>query len=219
VQCRGKSIKFIYEKQHKKVFSQIVFTSDILAFVEPHLLTNDDVDVPGYHCFHRSNCRRGRNSEGGLALAKEGVHVNYNFQTGNDTLQNSSTIVTDFSSNGHCLIINFQIQSVKVFVVYKSPHYSNSAFMQKLEVALRLADNNRVVLGDFNIDLQKPEGGNVLQIFSSLGMEAKIHLHNSSTDGGTHIDCCFSDIQAVDAWFYETYYSYHKAICVIWPTC
>jgi hypothetical protein len=44
--------------------------STLLAFVEPHLLKNDQFNLPNYDCIHRTNCRKNRNSEGALVFRK-----------------------------------------------------------------------------------------------------------------------------------------------------
>lgn len=44
-----------------------------------------------------------------------------------------------------------------------------------------------------------------------------LNINNVSTNLGTHIDICFSNVQLSEAFFYETYYSYHKPICIIFP--
>jgi hypothetical protein len=193
------------------------YLSDFLAFVEPHLTATDDVDISGFHSVHRTNCRRGRNSEGVIILARNSLHVDSDHLSSCQAQQSEPIIIKDFSLTGHCLIVRLLICNVNVVVVYKSPQYSSPGFLDKLKDVLKIIGKNVVVFGDFNIDLQKPEGKNVLQLFSLFGLEAKLNSQHSSTDGGTHIDFCFSDVRCMEAWFYETYYSYHKAICMIWP--
>jgi hypothetical protein len=185
--------------------------------VEPHLTATDDVDISGYHSFHRTNCSRGRNSEGAIILARNSVHVDSENLLCCEAVHSAPIIMRDFSLTGHCLIVRLRISTINVVMVYKSPGYSSSRFLEKLKDVLQIVGNNVVVFGDFNIDLQKPEGRNVLQLFSLFRLEAKLNSQHSSTDGGTHIDFCFSDVCCMEAWFYETYYSYHKAICMIWP--
>lgn len=59
-----------------------VMSADLIAFVEPHLIEQDDFTFPGYHVVHRSNCaklRRKRrcairNSEGAVLLMKGNFH-------------------------------------------------------------------------------------------------------------------------------------------------
>jgi hypothetical protein len=126
-------------------------------------------------------------------------------------------IIKHFSSTGHCLIVRFQMLDINIIVAYKSPQYSKSLFIKTMGDTLRTIDGHVLVLGDFNMDLRKSDGRKVLDLFNSQQLESKLNVDSFSTDGGTHIDYCFSNVANVKAWFYENYYSYHKAICVIIP--
>jgi hypothetical protein len=175
------------------------------------------VNVPGYRCIHRTDCSSGRNSEGILIFAKDRAESVSDCDLDQNVQHTIPSIVSNFSSNGHCLFVRFQISSNNIIVAYKSPQFSNSLFLNTLEDTLRSIHGNLIVLGDFNMDLRKSEGRKILQLFSSRSLESKLNVQSFSTDGGTHIDYCFSNIANVEAWFYETYYSYHKAICVVLP--
>jgi exonuclease III len=170
--------------------------------------------VPGFNCIHRTNCRKGRNSEGALILAKDQI---YEEVTSTQFRHYRPTIEKDFSSSGHCLFVRFQVSSVNLIMVYRSPNYSLNSFLNKLETIIKSISRNLILFGDFNIDPQKTDGKKLTQLCNVCNLESKINLLSPSTDGGTHIDCCFSDISVVEAWYYETYYSYHKAICFVWP--
>lgn len=53
-----------------------VYSADLLIFVEPHLLPEDDVQIPGYKCIHRADCERGtrRTAEGTAVFLKGRRH-------------------------------------------------------------------------------------------------------------------------------------------------
>jgi hypothetical protein len=101
--------------------------------------------------------------------------------------------------------------------MYKHPNYPIRLFLSSLKEILDIGAAKSVFLGDINIDLQKPEGHHVLKLFRERGLESKLDIEKPSTDGGSHIDICFSNVDTLQAWFYESYYSYHKPICVVWP--
>ena len=185
------------------------FSSTYLAFVEPHLKPTDNIDVPKFNILHRINCRDKRNSEGVLLLGKE-----------NSGLSDVPTIETYFGDKGpndHCLISRWRINDKTVLMLYKSPKFSKPDFLQHLSTRLEQETGDLIVFGDININLRGPEGKQVRLLFSKFKLTSKLNLQDFSTDEGTNIDCCFSNLNGLDAWFYESYYSYHKAICIVWP--
>lgn len=52
-----------------------IMSSNMLAFVEPHLSALDEVEIPGFTCVFRKNCHR-KNSEGMLFYHKNGQLFN-----------------------------------------------------------------------------------------------------------------------------------------------
>jgi hypothetical protein len=93
--------------------------SNILAFVEPHLLPIHDVDIPSHQVLHRANCRQIRNSEGALLLKRtdSGIeHATVTFSSG-------------FTAPGHCLILVCKLADVTFLVIYKHPQYSHNSFL------------------------------------------------------------------------------------------
>jgi len=177
--------------------------SDYLALAEPHLLAGDTVEVPNFICAHRTNCRGNRNSEGALVFSKiqcgpTAVHVN-------------------FASNAHFVIVSWNVSEVQLIMVYKSPKYGISSFLEKLRDILTARRGPCVVFGDFNINLQNPEGKKLIGLFEEFEMDPKLNIQQATTNGGSHIDCCFSNSQNIISWVYESYFSYHKPICIVWP--
>jgi hypothetical protein len=216
------TLKFLqdYDDDHEKIFfhnvqsflahradvfsDQCALASSCLAFVEPHLLKSDKIHLPTFVQF-REDCRTNRNSEGALVLFKNNINAS-----------DFPGVYTDFSENGHCLIVKWRMSNVIIIMCYKSPRYTKNLFLGRLDEVLGGIIGNILVFGDFNIDLQKEEGRQVINLFRKYYMKSKLDIRASSTDGGSHIDCCFSNVQSLDAWFYECYYSYHKPICMVW---
>jgi len=182
-------------------------SSDYIALVEPHLLDKDSIEraLVGYSCLFRANCRSIRNSEGALLYAKE-------FNTDTNPIFNSY-----YSNNGHCLFVTFHVQDVTVVMSYKSPAYNQSLYVERLEALLSSYCGKILLFGDINIDLKKKDGENIRKRLLDLNFKCIIDATNCSTDGGSRIDVCFANFKFIEAWFYESYYSYHKPICIIWP--
>jgi hypothetical protein len=181
----------------------LIFFSDYLAFVEPHLLQSDEVCLPNFNCIHRSNCQRNRNSEGAIVFSRNGKEV--------------SEIHVDNSGTGHCLFVKWSVSNLNLIMVYKSPKYSTSQFIEQLRTQLSVSENKMLVFGDFNINLKESEGKQLSALFQEFELTSTLNIHHPTTNGGSHIDCCFSNHEDVEAWIYESYYSYHKPICIVWP--
>jgi len=161
--------------------------------------------LDAYTCIFRENCRSKRNSEGALLYAKElnsGISPIYNCY---------------YSTSGHCLFLTFQINDVKAIMSYKSPGYNPNLYIERVEALLSSHSGNILFFGDINIDMQKKDGEKIRKRLMDLHFTCLIDVLSCSTDGGTHIDVCFANFQLVEAWFHESYFSYHKPICIIWP--
>ena len=169
-------------------------------------METDQINIPNYSFALRSNCRGVRNSEGALILAKDGIHF-----------QENPEIHVDYTNSGHCVIVPWRISNVQMIMCYKSPKYSKSQFVRKLKEALEKSRGTVVVFGDININLQEESGQQFRQLMQSLNLESKLNFQDPTTDYGTHIDCCFSNVPGLEAWLYESYFSYHKPICMILP--
>ena len=74
-----------------------------------------------------------------------------------------------------------------------------------------------VYIGDINLDLSKDEHSDIVHQFNAAGLSSMLNLKATSTNLDSHIDVCFSDKRNLDCWYYESYCSYHKPICIIWP--
>jgi len=124
---------------------------------------------------------------------------------------------TFYTNNGHCLFLTFHIEGVKAVMSYKSPAYNPNLYVERVEALLSSYSGNVVFFGDINIDLQKKDGEKLQKRLQELNYKCIVDVSNCSTDGGTHIDVCFANFQMIEAWFFESYYSYHKPICITWP--
>lgn len=124
---------------------------------------------------------------------------------------------TFYGVGSHCIILTWRRLDLTLVVVYKSPKFANGQFIRHLTGVLDSISGDIVIVGDININLKENAGTTIRTLFESRGLQSKLNLTEPSTDGDTHIDCCFSNVNQLQAWFYESYYSYHKPICVVWP--
>lgn len=86
-----------------------------------------------------------------------------------------------------------------------------------LQSSLSKLNTYALYVGDINLNLSDEKNEDVITIFAEHGFTSQLNRLIPSTNGGTHIDICFSDADYVSSWFYESYCSYHKPICVTWP--
>lgn len=119
------------------------------------------------------------------------------------------------SDQHHCLYAIYKIETVRVVVMYKHPKFSKQQFIILLEDILKNLQGNALIIGDINIDLLNESNNNVAQLLGKYNFRSQLN-RNPSTNLATQIDCCFSNF-GTTAWLYETYYSYHKSICIVFP--
>jgi hypothetical protein len=104
------------------------------------------------------------------------------------------------------------INGISVVVIYRSPRYSITLFIQHLRKLLQEMNSNSkaVFLGDFNEDLQK--GTTIQSCFESYGY--KQIVSSPTTEGFTLLDHVYVKNITCTANIIPTYFSYHEAVGV-----
>lgn len=123
--------------------------------------------------------------------------------------------ITNFLDGHHCLLARYLVGSVSIIVMYKHPKFSKQQFQVILEDVLKSVQGKAVIIGDINIDLLNENNIYVYQLFEKYNFYSQLP-RIPSTNLATQIDCCFTNFETT-AWLYETYYSYHKSICITFP--
>jgi Helicase len=199
-----------FHAHHLDILAEHSFmASHILAFVEPWTLVGEQYDIPNFTCVHREDCRSKRGSYGSLVYAKDELsstckEVNFNSNT--DTF-------------GHVQFTEWKISTIKFVMVYKSPRYSPSTFFEDLVrslVTYKAVDSSVIIFGDFNLDANQPGGQRLIEVMLLFGMVSVLPF-SRSTDYGTCLDYCFSNIANIEGWYFESLFSYHSPICVLIP--
>lgn len=125
-------------------------------------------------------------------------------------------ILRDKNNESHYFVVIISINSLMVALCYKHPKYPVGGFLNSVSSCMdRFHGSRIVVMGDFNVDILKNAHG-VQEFFTTRGFENKLKENDVTTEYGTQIDACFSNFQETTAFVHETYYSYHKGICVTW---
>lgn len=116
----------------------------------------------------------------------------------------------------HYVIVKIKLENVLVLICYKHKDYSSGSFLQDLRDIIMAHDGNCIACGDFNIDLIRNTEVNLGTFFVNLGFHNLLPSVTSTTDHGTYIDICFSNYVDSRAFVYETFYSFHKGLCIYW---
>ena len=73
----------------------------------------------------------------------------------------------------------------------------------------KLHDKKLIIIGHFNTQSSEPT---INSFFKEHGF--KNIIHEPTTNGGTNIDLCFTNIRDYTCGVHETYFSYHKGIWI-----
>lgn len=121
------------------------------------------------------------------------------------------------SVDGHCIFLTVKFGKLTIIIMYKSPTFPKPTFRRMLQDSLLTSNEDAMYIGDINLDLSSSQNTDIVELFAQFGLHSQLNLTDSSTNLNTHLDICFSDVPYLTCWYYESYYSYHKPICVVWP--
>jgi nucleoside-triphosphatase THEP1 len=197
-------------KHFQDITSDQCYTSaDMMAFVEPWILENENYDFRGFQCFHKSACSIPRNSTGSILYGKEELQGKLN----------AELFTSSKSGSGHIDFTLWKLDTVILLMTYRSPKSKIQDFIDQLQghlTTLKAHKNPTILFGDFNIDLNQKAGSNIRDICINYGLKSCLPPSCSTTDGKTQIDGCFSNLKYMEVWLYESVFSYHKPICITW---
>ena len=111
--------------------------------------------------------------------------------------------------------MNFLVEERTIISVYKHPHFPKKIFLECLKNRVNNFTKDVVFVGDINLDMKRPENNDVSILFAQKGFHSLLDFNFPSRNSGSHIDVCFSNFADAEAFFYESYYSDHKPICIL----
>jgi endonuclease/exonuclease/phosphatase (EEP) superfamily protein YafD len=121
------------------------------------------------------------------------------------------------SAASHYQLVRCHWDDSAILICYRHKLFNVNEFLCAVKDAiLQTKENHIILIGDFNVNLIKDNTFNLRRFFSVLQLESSLKNDESTTDYGTQIDCVFTNVQLLHATVWETYYSYHKGICVNW---
>lgn len=102
-------------------------------------------------------------------------------------------------------------EPINIVTLHKKPKSKTTVLRKALEhlIINNLRNSPSVIIGDFNIQSDVPSFNN---FFDSYGFKQVIH--EVTTNFGTTIDLCFTNIKSFNAGVHEMYFSYHKGIWI-----
>ena len=179
--------------------------ADAMLFVETWSLPSDTYKFKKFKCKFREDSERKRSSYGSMIFCKRRTRQ----------IISDITFQSYPSGAGHVDYTTFQINDVTFIMIYRSPKSSPKYFRKTLQEQLTQHNSAKlVVLGDINIDQNCRR--KIFALLSLSSLVSMIPLDQASTDYGSNIDICYSNMKNMDAWFYESIFSYHKPICMVW---
>jgi hypothetical protein len=181
--------------------------ADVLAFCETKTLNSDIVDLEGFQILNRTDSPNIHSSIGTLLLR-------------NDLCSSKIRNIKSWqkgTNNFHIQISSWDQNETTCIMIYRSPSSKKSEFKQVLQTILNERQGKpTIIFGDMNINFASEDSLTYKQDFKRYGF-AQTTPPEASTDGNTCIDVCYSNIVGISAWNYESYFSYHKPICLTWP--
>ena len=178
---------------------------DVLCFVETRSVSPNQCRIPRFHCsFERICCPYGTS-----IYTKPGVicHVEY------DNIVRTPQGVLEATT------VSIEKDDEKTFlsVIYKSPKLARALLNQCLiDVVNTVPVGARhAIIGDFNVDRMKAEGNSLADFMAQNALHPVLPPDCPTTNGGTQIDQCFSNVVGASGGAGESLISYHKPIWVL----
>ena len=115
---------------------------------------------------------------------------------------------------GHLEMTAIELSEDKIVLVgYKSPKLSTTFFLKCLEqILLEYGNQNLVVLGDFNLDLNNDIGNSLLNLLHTHNLHSLLPIGAVTTCAQTQVDIVFSNIDIENAHISDTYFSHHQLL-------
>ena len=183
--------------------------ADLIILIEPWSLPSDIYKFKKFKCIFRQDCEHKRSSYGSMIFCKRRLR----------NLISDVSFHSIPSARGHIDYTSFKIKDIQLIAIYRSPKSDAKEFKQTLKQYLDHFDANRIiVVGDINIDSNAVQNGmkKLRNKLENRGLYSILPANEASTDSGSQIDVCFSNMTTINAWYYESVFSYHKPICMLY---
>lgn len=119
-----------------------------------------------------------------------------------------------YEGSSHCQFFRGEFCETEFVAVYRHPRFPRAKFLELLFNIIKTLCGDFIVFGDCNIDFNKAENQLLLTKFKNLNARLALRLNESTTEYNTLLDVCFTNVNDLTCHVYETYYSYHKGLCI-----
>uniref|UniRef100_A0A8D9E244 ATP-dependent DNA helicase n=1 Tax=Cacopsylla melanoneura TaxID=428564 RepID=A0A8D9E244_9HEMI len=180
---------------------------DIIVFSETRTIPSDELVLPGYKVFHRSDGEfHVRSARGIMCFAR-------------DQLSPEILYSVQHNENKHHVdLIVLQCNGIVVITGYRNPSSPSSLFFSLLEQCLtRVHESCKLVLlGDFNWDAYNEDSDIASTLYGKYGLTRALLPQVPTTDFNTQIDIVFhKNLENMySSNTYESYFSDHKPVYI-----
>ena len=122
-----------------------------------------------------------------------------------------------YRTDSHLEYISIGLENSIIIVCYISPKFPKVEALNCIDTILHdfsSITEKKIMLGDFNIDINSDMGERLRNVFWCHGMEFCLEKKSNSTDSGSQIDLAFSSIKTTESYYYESIASDHKPIFI-----
>ncbi|XP_054711012.1 uncharacterized protein LOC129220608 [Uloborus diversus] len=192
-------------RNHHKdlICDQVILKADIILTVENWSFKEEKYPLEGYKCIQRiDNETCVRKAVGSTAYVKQ------------TALARPASKIATKSPTGHLEVLVVEYEETYIVSVYRSPKFSlNDLFDCLTQMMKDFRKANFIILGDFNIDW-KTHSRTFHQWMTAFNLRMVL-AEESSTNYDTQLDLCFTNIESISAYYYESVTSFHKPIWVL----
>ena len=115
-------------------------------------------------------------------------------------------------NNQHFECIAILVNDVALLLIYNSSKNSLEQLIEYLTSCIvEIKCKKIIVVGDFNTELQSTNGRKLVNFMKRN--DYNIMKTGVTTNSNTTIDYIFTKDMTIDSFIYESYFSFHKAIC------
>jgi hypothetical protein len=118
-------------------------------------------------------------------------------------------------TNGNMEISAILYHGIVIVSCYRSPKFKKSEMFRLFDNVLPKLPSPKIVLGDLNMDMHSSEAVELLAFMKQYNLKTISPSYCPTTNTGTQIDICFSDLDNICANTYESYFGFHKPLWAV----
>ena len=179
--------------------------ASMISLVETWTKPGDPLEIEGFKIVQRRDCNDIRKPFGQITYLKD--DLNYE-----KTLERC-----EYSGKNHIEYSSIKVDDICIISVYNSPNAPFDVLQRNINEVITVSKRfceNIIVVGDFNIDLNKKPNYKFIEYMESFGLTLNNKLNKSSTNAKTQIDYCFTNMKNLKCDYFESLTSFHKPLWI-----